>query len=208
MAIATSANREKLLALGASGFWCMTQFSEIQNFYGDNANNAACDEAVRLYGIPPANRPSERKWGGWNDFCDWDRGYYKVYLAAKFYSQHPPLDLSATKNCAEIKETIANLDRFDRENALQIKAAGADPAKGDYLLEIINDYQSKLSAAYAKMSCDKVLLDEQKKELVEDVNQTAKDNPAGASSKVGIYILYAVVILVAAVAVKKLILNK
>ena len=62
-----------------------------------------------MYGIPSANRLSEKVgglFGHWNDYCDWDRGVYQFYIAAKLFKAYSKIDLKQ-KNCSEIKDAIS-----------------------------------------------------------------------------------------------------
>jgi hypothetical protein len=146
--------------------------------------------AYEMYGIPPANRLSEKVggiFGHWNDYCDWDRGIYKFYIAAKYFKTYAPLTIEK-KNCAKLKST---LDFLEQEKLNADKAGIYDPATRDTSLSVLNDIQSKYMVGYSNLLCDEYLakidVDRAKSDISEEEQKTQDALKKVTLTKVFIY---------------------
>ena len=75
-----------------STYTCMGQYSDMVNFFSNPSNIEGIKDAKSTYGLPPKNTPAyHTTFGGWHDFCDWQNGMYKFYLAAKLFVAYPNL---------------------------------------------------------------------------------------------------------------------
>ena len=161
----------------AGTYGCMSQFSEITGFANNKNNEQAIMSAFEMYGLPPQNRPSEKNsglFGRWNDYCDWDRGIYKFYIAAKLFKAYSAIDLSPN-NCGKIKQVISFLEQ-EKLNA--DKAGVFDPATRDTTLGVINDMQTRYMVGYSNLDCDNLIAEEEQSNIEEQITEQEKKTEA------------------------------
>jgi len=185
----------------AATYGCMVQIEEMKNFFNDPAHTQATMDAFNAYGMPPRN--------GWkdgvyhSDWCSWDLGMYRFYLAARLFYKYPSIDLTNPTNCKKIKE-ISDALEVEKLNADKEFVADQDKTKHSYQLYVINDLQGTMNAAFANMSCSNIIATDKKNETIADLTAAAAPAPTDeTTTKSTNYILYAVVaIVVIAIAVK------
>lgn len=157
----------------ANTYWCMTQYSEITSFMNNTNNAQAIISAYGMYGMPPANRESTRStWGKWTDYCDWDKGIYKLYIAAKYFKAYSAITLNQ-ENCGKIAKV---LDFLEQEKLNADKIGILDPATQGVSLAVLNDIQTKYMTGYSNLNCDAYLADLQKDIIKEDVAEFEQAN--------------------------------
>jgi hypothetical protein len=153
--------RTKVLAI-VDTFTCMSQYDEMKRFFTNTANSQAMLDAIEIYGLPPQNTPSYHTPFKWHDFCDWDKGMYKFFLAASFFNKYPNISVSAA-NC---KKVLALRTQLDSE-LIETNKVLLD----DFAINDITDYKSNVQTIlndrkkyYSDMNCATVI-----------ANQVAKD---------------------------------
>jgi hypothetical protein len=163
-------------------YFCMSQVDEMRNFYKDTSHTQAIADAFAAYGMPPKNRQSTRSgWGKWTDYCDWEKGLYKFYLAAKLYLKFPALGYTDTKNCQKLKE-VADALEVEKLNANKQRVSDGDANKESYTLMVINDLQSNVNAAFSNMNCSLVLSTNKKNETLADLKQATEQSDPAATA--------------------------
>lgn len=197
----------------AETYTCMVQFAEFTSFFKNTDNAIATQMAVDNYGLPPRNPPNEHSfWGGWSDPCIWDRGFYKVFVAARTYKQLNLPDLTNQKNCSKIESYKVTFEE-EKKNAYDLMVVSGDKIGAEYGLVALNDLSRKINAAFSNLDCEQYLYDEEAKaaaDLIEKQGSNAANNETGTgsengtSTKVGIYVVYGVMALIAGVVVKKI----
>lgn len=156
-------------------YGCMSQNAEMKAFFSNTINKDAIISAVEKYGMPPKNTPSYHTGAGflgsWHDFCDWDKGIFKVYCYAKISVDYPKLD-ETTKNCERIRTALVGLK----------DAAGSAILTEQANQDAIEDKTKEYNSLYAKLACDSFIIDEEKRKARE-LSQIEKDAAAIALEK-------------------------
>ena len=160
----------KSIRESANSYACMSQFSEITGFMNNPNNEPYLMATYEMYGIPPINRPSYKNsglFGRWNDFCDWDRGIYKFYHAAKLIKAYSVIDITQD-NCNNFKELDVSLEQ-EKLNADKVRLF--DPNTADVMLQAINDLQTKYNVAYANLDCETYLEELAKEKIKSEITE-------------------------------------
>jgi len=161
----------------ANTYGCMSQYSEIIGFMNNPSNEQSIMSAFDMYGTPPANRPSEKRdrlFGRWTDYCDWDRGIYKFYIAAKLFKAYSAIDITPN-NCQKIKQVISFLEQ-EKLNA--DKAGIYDPATRDTTLGVVNDIQTRYMVGYSNLDCENLIADQEQSEIEQQLTEQEKKTEA------------------------------
>lgn len=198
----------------AATYSCMSQFNEMLSFFRNTDNAIATQMAVENYGLPPKNSENTHSfWGGWTDPCEWDRGMYKVFIAARTYKQLNLPDLTNKKNCSKIESYKVTFEE-EKKNAYDLMVVSGDKVGAEYALVALNDLSRKINSAYSNLDCEQYLYDEEinaAADIIEKQGNNAADgttgkdsNNGGTSTQIGIYVVYGVLALIAGVVVKKI----
>ena len=178
-------------------FTCMSQYNEMLHFFNDAAHTQATFDAYTAYGKPPANGIDGA--GNYHpNWCSWDLGIYKFYLAAKLFYRYPAVNTIDKNNCQKIKELSAALE-VEKLNADKQFTADNDTSLHSYQLYVINDLQGNLNAAFANMSCSLVLQQTQQQQTLTAIATATNESEAAttnSTSNKGIYVVAAVLIVV------------
>ena len=198
--------RQQILSI-VDTFTCMGQYAEMKAFFSNAANIQGINDAVAQYGTPPKNRASYHTgagmFGKWHDFCDWNTGIYKFYLAAKFFLNYPNLTSDPT-NCQKITDYINTLP--DELKAADNKYVNdKDVNYHNTMTTVINDRISYYNSLSNSLSCNTYLanqLQAQQQAIAKTtLDQSLQSNEAalqaataiqGTGSSTGMYFLYGV----------------
>jgi hypothetical protein len=145
---------------------CMSQFSEMKGFYSNSVNLNATQNVFNIYGaLPPRNREASHTFfGGWTDYCDWDKGIYKFYIMCKILSIYPaPEETQA--NCNVFKSYADNLEA-SKTAADKAYVIDQDKSKLEITQSAISDIQSYYRGKYGKLNCDTYLSELEKQKVV------------------------------------------
>jgi hypothetical protein len=184
---------------------CMAEFSEMQGFFSNQSNLNAVNTAQQILGIPPKNREAHHTFfGGWTDYCDWDKGILKFYSAARLLSDYPP-PAETQQNCGIFKN-YANSIEASKTVADKGYTINVDAGRLQVIQSAIADVQSYYRGKYASMNCDTYLSDLEKQKVA-DAMQSAKQfdfnlvsqtsTAANTTSNVVSYVLIGAVALIA-----------
>jgi hypothetical protein len=194
----TSANylaiKNKLIDIAKSVGCDANKSSIMVNFFSDDDNWIAIIDTYDKFSYPMRNRTSVRPCFlcKWIDYCDWQE-VYRFYNFAKVSYDYPRL-ANEKKNCYQIKSALVSLETAKANSIL------ADTYYKTALEEKISEYNS----LFASMSCDKFIIDEEKRqaeelakreqELAQKLQAEAFDKASGnkptEGSKTSNYILY------------------
>lgn len=189
--------RQQVLTV-AKTYSCMSQYNDMVQLFSNPNNTAAVAAAVEIYGVPPRNGIDNN--GNYHsEWCSWDLGMYKFYLATRLFTRFTPFDVNAKENCKRLSETkialeneILNADR-DYKNDL-------DQIKHTYQVQVIQDYQSKIIAASATNTCTATIADEYQQQSINILNQTAstpvEDTTNNTTQNIVKFIVIGLVVLV------------
>lgn len=201
-----AALRQQLLSI-VETFTCMSQYAEMKAFFSNAANIKGITDAVSIYGTPPKNRESYHTgagmFGKWHDFCDWDMGILKFYLAARFFLNYPNIAKDQA-NCQKIADYISTLP--DELKSADNKYVNDNDANyHNTMTTVINDRLSYYNSLSSSLSCNTYLADklQEKQQAIAKttLDQSLQSNEAalkaataiqGTGSSVGMYFLYGV----------------
>lgn len=204
----TSANylelKNKLIEIAKSVGCDANKSAVMVNFFSDDDNwIAIVDTYDKVGGYPARNRPSVRPsfFKKWIDYCDW-QDVYSFYSFAKISQEFPELQ-NDKNNCYQIKSALVSLE-----------AVKANTILGDSSYQkAVEEKMAEYNALYASMSCDKFIIDEEKRKAEElakrqleaaqkaqgEAFDKASGNKPTEGSKTSNYILYGFVGLAALV---------
>jgi len=135
----------------AETFGCVDGFQEWIAFAKDSSNIQAIKEAVKKYGVPPKNRPSERKLLKWKNYCDWQPAY-RFFYYAKLAQDFPALNPQNKENCYSIEGYLLGLEQ-ERVAANKIYAIKNDKEKYAIEMEVINEKIKDFNSLFSTMAC-------------------------------------------------------
>jgi hypothetical protein len=185
---------------------CMSQFSEMKGFYSNSVNLNATQTVFNIYGgLPPKNREAKHTFfGGWTDYCDWDKGLYKFYIMCKLLSAYPaPEETQA--NCNVFKSYADNLEA-SKTAADKAYVIDQDKSKLETTQSAISDIQAYFRGKYSSMNCDTYLSDLEKQKTLQaqeaakqfDFNLVQQSSaPTNATTSIVSYVLIGAVALIA-----------
>jgi len=195
--------KNKLIEIAKSVGCDPTKSSVMVNFFSDDDNWNAIIDTYDKFSYPMRNRPSVRPcfFCKWIDYCDWQEVYH-FYNFAKVSFDYPELETDKN-NCYQIKSALVSLETAKANSIL------GDASYKTALEEKISEYNS----LFASMSCDKFIIDEEKRKAEElakrqleaaqkaqgEAFDKASGNKPTEGSKTSNYILYGFVGLAALV---------
>ncbi len=204
--MATSNDTARLQLLEIAGtYGCMKQCSDMLNFFANPSHNQACIDAVTMYAIPKRNGYDNN--GSYHkDWCSWDLGMFKFYLAVQLLYKYPLLDTTDRKNCKKIKAMQDGLET-EKLNADKAFTATQDGNVHSYTINAINDIQGGLVAAYATMDCATYVEQTNTTNTLASIDAATTQDPTATtksnSTTTIIYIVAAILVLVIAVKIFK-----
>ncbi len=144
-----------------STYTCMSQYQQMVSFFSNPANIEGIKDAVSVYGLPPKNTASYHTgllyYGEWHDFCDWQNGVYKFYLASILFVNFPNLQKVQT-NCEMIKDLQLSL-QTELSNADRKFIADADDPYHSNQIALINERIAYYNGLFSGMTCDVYIQD-------------------------------------------------
>jgi hypothetical protein len=165
-------------------------YNKMINFFRDDDNWKAIIDAYDKLGMPTSQYINPTVFR--HTTCSW-QNVYTFYSYARVAADFPHLD-SDKKNCYQIKSALVSLEAVKANSILN------DSYYGTAIDTKITEY----NALFASMSCDKYIIDEEKRqaeelskreqELAQKLQMEAYDKASGntptAGSKTSNYILY------------------
>jgi hypothetical protein len=137
-------------------FTCLKEYNEMKSFFSNSSNAQAMFDVIELYGLPPKNTPAyHTTFGGWHDFCDWDKGIYAFYLAAVLFKNYPNVTKD-TSNCDKINGLLSDLET-ELVSADKKYVADRDDMYHTVQLKVILDRKAYYNGIYNSVSCDDFL---------------------------------------------------
>lgn len=174
---------------------CIAQKNEITAFVKNPQNREAILSTYKTYGIPPANRPTKKRWPRKDIiYCDKFQPL-QFFYAAKLKTKYPDIERS-TGNCSKIKNLVTALD-LERVNADKDRLS--DPAMADAKLQILNDINTKYLSDFSQLDCPTYLDKIEQQEFKEQIKEQDEQSNKPTTTTYFIYGISGAIILISAI---------
>jgi len=164
---------------------CLQRKSELIAFVTNPENQDAVMKAYKMYGIPPANRPTKKRWPAKDIvYCD-NYPPLQFLIAAKYLKQYPDVAPKKT-NCGTLESLIRSMEvekvNIDKERL-------TDKMVADIKSQIIQDLSTKYLTQYSKLDCQNY---QENVEATEFQQQIEKQQEISKKPSVATYFIYGV----------------
>jgi len=128
---------------------CLPRKNELIAFVKNPENREAVMMAYRTYGIPPANRPTKKRWPAKDiKYCD-NYAPLQFLVGAKYLKQYPELSLDKS-NCGALESFLRSIEvekvNVDKERL-------TDKLVADIKTPLVQELNTRYLTQYSKLDC-------------------------------------------------------